>query len=277
MKFSKKVIYLSTIILILSISNSSAAVKMDNTKSVQGKNLAYFSYKDVKINDIFTIDKKEINEESEFFKEDIKYPQLKINNQYVNKNDVHTKSINSINEKIKLDVDKFAKEIKDLSNTYKQDYEKENSKSKEKPMKYQYEAVGDYNVQYNKNNILSIPLTLYQFTGGAHGLTSINSYNYDLDKGKEIQLQDLFKENTKYKEVINKQIQQEIDKNKGIYFNGENGFKGISDNQKFYITDKGIVIYFTLYEIAPYSTGIPTFTITWDEIIDYLENPNISK
>ncbi|MGL5507305.1 MAG: DUF3298 domain-containing protein [Paraclostridium sp.] len=36
-------------------------------------------------------------------------------------------------------------------------------------------------------------------------------------------------------------------------------------------------MYFSLYDIAPYSTGIPMFTINWDDIIDYLENPNIIK
>ena len=51
---------------------------------------------------------------------------------------------------------------------------------------------------YNKNNILSIPLTMYEFTGGAHGLTNIKSFNYDLATGKELKLEDLFKFSDKY-------------------------------------------------------------------------------
>ena len=38
-------------------------------------------------------------------------------------------------------------------------------------------------------------------------------------------------------------------------------FKGISENQGFYISSGNIVIYFQVYEIAPYVTGIPEFYI----------------
>ncbi|MBP3906402.1 MAG: DUF3298 domain-containing protein, partial [Peptostreptococcaceae bacterium] len=140
-----------------------------------------------------------------------------------------------------------------------------------------YEAVYNYKTTYNKNNILSIPLTMYEFTGGAHGLTNIKNFNYDLVTGKELKLEDLFKANSNYKEFINKHIEEEIVKQPEIYFQGQDGFSSIKDNQDFYISDEGIVIYFSLYDIAPYSSGIPMFTITWDEIIDYLENPNIIK
>jgi hypothetical protein len=116
---------------------------------------------------------------------------------------------------------------------------------------------------------------MYEFTGGAHGLTNIKSFNYDLVKEKELKLEDLFKANSNYKEVINNHIKEEISKQPEIYFQGQDGFSSIKDNQDFYISDEGIVIYFSLYDIAPYSSGIPMFTITWDEIIDYLENPNI--
>ena len=50
-----------------------------------------------------------------------------------------------------------------------------------------------------------------------------------------------------------------MDKDK--YFTGKDGFKGISENQGFYISSGNIVIYFQVYEIAPYVTGIPEFYI----------------
>ena len=38
-------------------------------------------------------------------------------------------------------------------------------------------------------------------------------------------------------------------------------FKSIEDKQKFYIQDDNIVVYFDLYDIAPYAAGIPEFKI----------------
>ena len=53
-------------------------------------------------------------------------------------------------------------------------------------------------------------------------------------------------------------------------------FYGIKDNQKFYLDDSKIVIYFDLYEIAPYAAGIPEFPIIVENIKpqikeDYIE------
>ena len=78
-----------------------------------------------------------------------------------------------------------------------------------------------------------------------------------------IKLQDLFKEGYDYKNIINKNIISQIEQlviddpqNKGIY-----EFSSIKENQKFYIQDDNIVIYFDLYDIAPYAAGIPKFKI----------------
>lgn len=274
MKLTHKAIYTSVLISLLSVSYVYASIESTHLQH-QSNNLKYVKYKQININEIFTIEQKTSNEESEFFKSDIKYPYLKVKKQYENKGDTHTKILDNINNQISNTVMSFKEEIKKGSESYKKMYESE--PNKDQYVKYQYEDYTDYKVSYNKNNILSIPVTMYQFTGGAHGLTDIKSFNYDLSTGKELKLKDLFKENSNYKEVINKHIKDEISKNSGVYFIGKDAFKGISENQNFYIEDGGIVIYFSLYDIAPYSTGIPKFVITWDEIIDYLENPNISR
>ena len=43
-------------------------------------------------------------------------------------------------------------------------------------------------------------------------------------------------------------------------------FKSIEDKQKFYIQDDNIVVYFDLYDIAPYAAGIPEFIINVNKI-----------
>ena len=52
-----------------------------------------------------------------------------------------------------------------------------------------------------------------------------------------------------------------------------NIFNEIKDNQKFYIVDDTIVIFFDLYDIAPYVAGIPEFPINKEIISNLLNNP----
>jgi hypothetical protein len=42
-------------------------------------------------------------------------------------------------------------------------------------------------------------------------------------------------------------------------------------DQHFYMTDDALVIFFDLYEIAPYASGIPTFEIPYDDLTDFLK------
>ncbi len=48
--------------------------------------------------------------------------------------------------------------------------------------------------------------------------------------------------------------------NEKMYFEGEEGFKSIKDDQSFYINEsKNLVIVFQMYDIAPRSSGYPEF------------------
>ena len=70
--------------------------------------------------------------------------------------------------------------------------------------------------------------------------------------------------------IVNNFIKEDINNKPENYFKGDEGFKGISENQPFYIDEDGIVIYFGLYEIAPYYIGIPKFKLKFDEFNKYL-------
>ncbi|MGL5754296.1 MAG: DUF3298 domain-containing protein [Paraclostridium sp.] len=127
-----------------------------------------------------------------------------------------------------------------------------------------------FDVKKNSDNMLSILTKYYQYSGGAHGFYENKSYNIYVEDGKDLKLKDLFKENADYKKVINSIIREEIKENKQEY-----SFKGISNNQKFYIEDNKIVIYFDLYEIAPFAAGIPEFSIDINSISHILNEKYI--
>jgi len=114
---------------------------------------------------------------------------------------------------------------------------------------------------YLNSRILSLTVDYYQYTGGAHGITERRPYNIDLGTGQDLALKDLFTSNFDYRSVINKEISQQIDSNKDMYFESDMGFQGISEDQDYYLQDGTLVIVFQQYEIAPYVAGIPEFKI----------------
>lgn len=124
-----------------------------------------------------------------------------------------------------------------------------------------YELNWDYYVSYNKNGILSLTTTNCQYTGGAHGMTVQQSYNYDLNKGQKMSLASVFEPGADYQKVINNEIKKQMTAHPENYFTGDTGFQTIADNQDYYLQDKNLVVFFGLYEIAPYSSGIPEFSI----------------
>lgn len=165
----------------------------------------------------------------------------------------------SVNDDIRNDIMQFYNEAQTQAKEYQKDLPDEQNK---------FVANVDFEVKKNSDNMLSLVLKYYKYSGGAHGYYENVAYNIDIRNGKNLNLKDLFKEGYDYKKVINEKIREEIEElvkkdpqNNGIY-----EFNGIKEEQKFYIQDDNIVIYFDLYDIAPYAAGIPEFQININTI-----------
>ncbi|KRQ87876.1 Peptidoglycan-N-acetylmuramic acid deacetylase PdaC [Caloramator mitchellensis] len=136
-----------------------------------------------------------------------------------------------------------------------------------------YEAYTRFKVAFNCNCILSIPVTFYEYTGGAHGNTVIKAYNLNLKNGKTLGYKDIFKKGFDYKTIIVNEIQRQIKENKNDipYFDDAlDTVAKFTDEQPFYITSEGLVVYYGLYELAPYVAGIQEFTIPYSLLKDGL-------
>lgn len=162
-------------------------------------------------------------------------------------------NIEKLNNKIIKWTEDWINDVKKISDEY--------FKGLVPPQIGPYQLYSRYKVT-NSQNITSFYIDYYQFTGGAHGITTRLSYSVDNKTGKELQLSDLFKSGYDYKKVINFEIANAIQMDKDKYFTGKDGFNGISENQGFYLSSGNVVIYFQVYEIAPYVTGIPEFYIS---------------
>lgn len=129
-----------------------------------------------------------------------------------------------------------------------------------------YELYYTFKVTYNTENIISIYSDKYVYTGGAHGMTTRTSQNWDLRVARQIKLQELFPREPNYVSKIltqiNSKIAKDIENGNNIYF--ENYCCLTSENfnvNSYYLEDGKVVIYYQQYDIAPYSSGILTFNI----------------
>lgn len=127
-----------------------------------------------------------------------------------------------------------------------------------------YEAVMVYSVTYNQNCALSLYFDQYEFTGGAHGNTVRDSATWNLNQGRIMRLAEFFPANRNYRAYIINMVIEQISRDPTNYFEDyKNLVAQYFNPNSFFLTPEGIIVYFQQYEIAPYATGIPMFTIPY--------------
>lgn len=152
----------------------------------------------------------------------------------------NNKTISNINENIYQDIITF----------------KETNITQHLENKYNLLIFIDYEITLNKNNLISIPIVFSESIKYNRLINYINTYNYDINNNKKIELKDIFKIDFDYKSHINNTIEKQTEK----------PFKGISSDQTFYITPKSIIICFSSYELDPQYSGIEEFEINFKQI-----------
>lgn len=162
-----------------------------------------------------------------------------------------------INQIIQKDVLNFKEILQTESEKYLQGAKEEGWEIRK------YSATIYYIAHYQKDDLLSLSVFYYSYTLGAHGHTLQRAYNFNLLNGEEIFLSDILKEKENYVDIINQEIKKQIELNPQEYFSDWSVFQSISEEQPFYLIEDGIVVYFGLYEIAPYSSGIRYFKIPY--------------
>lgn len=122
----------------------------------------------------------------------------------------------------------------------------------------------EYEARINDNRTMSLSVTYYQYTGGAHGNYYRETVNLDLVNEKELSLKELFAGSDAYMQVLTDEILKQMANEKDNLFpEALENFKA-SDDLNFYLTDDAIVFYFNPYEIAPYARGIVEYEIPYN-------------
>jgi hypothetical protein len=135
-----------------------------------------------------------------------------------------------------------------------------------------WEAFVDGEVTYRSPEMISIAMTTYLNTGGAHGNTNVRFFNFNSQTGQLYNKQDLVSNIQELSEVIEKKLKIDLQAVgdtefiEAIFFG-----KHFQLPETFGFSDEGLIILYNPYEIASYSQSAVEFTIPFSEVDLFLK------
>lgn len=130
-----------------------------------------------------------------------------------------------------------------------------------------FEVVMKYSVTYNTADILSLYYDIYEYTGGAHGITKRFGDTWRSITGWFLELADFFPRGTNYKRLLLENAvetaSKQIAEGTHSYFdNYRKLLRKYFSPTKFYIQSGAISIFYDQYAVAPGYEGTPVFEYT---------------
>lgn len=127
-------------------------------------------------------------------------------------------------------------------------------------------SVGD---SFRTDDILSLACSTYLYTGGAHGYETLQFKNFDPSTGKFLQLDDIFEDISAFRKLAEETFKQQNDIAASDRINAT-GFWFEEDTFSLPTTvgfsEKGVVLHYNAYDIAPYATGAIDVEIAMETI-----------
>lgn len=143
---------------------------------------------------------------------------------------------------------------------------------------YNYEHRTDMLIQYNSKELLSYSIQRFDYTGGAHGMTTDSCFTILMKEGRILKQSDLFEDQVldNVSVLITNQLANDNNEKDPMKLE-EQGFfsvKEIFPNNNIYASDKGVTWIYNPYEIAAYALGVIKVTIPYEDLKPYLKPNN---
>ncbi|RMF78781.1 MAG: DUF3298/DUF4163 domain-containing protein [Chloroflexi bacterium] len=127
------------------------------------------------------------------------------------------------------------------------------------------------------DHIVSLKFEIYQYTGGAHGITYFKTFTFDLTQQRLITLDDIFMPQSNPFAIISPLAQKQVQANLGEYAVEDWIAEGTSGNpanyENFVLTTEALVFFFPPYQVAPYVAGPQTISIPLWQLNDVTNEP----
>ena len=129
-----------------------------------------------------------------------------------------------------------------------------------------WEAQIDGEITYQSDAIISLAITNYQNTGGAHGNLVVSFLNFDVLTGNIIPNEKLFSDFSSFKKLAEDYFHEEITGKEEDFFEPNN----FTLPENIGYDDEGLILFYNTYEIAPYSSGITEIHIPYTKVENFL-------
>jgi len=126
-----------------------------------------------------------------------------------------------------------------------------------------------YTVIFQNENIWSLKFDFMGYAdGAAHPYHYSMTFNFDLEQGKKLSLDDLFKPDSNYLEAVSSYCIFELSKRDiGFYGGFEHGADPTPENYRNWnITSNGLMITFDEYQVAPYAAGAQIVNVPYEQL-----------
>ncbi len=168
--------------------------------------------------------------------------------------------------------------IEDAIASFKNGYSIQKNKFPDETIGWEAKIEGE--VAYEDENIVTIQLKTFIFTGGAHGYSPTRFLNFDKKKGLELENWELFKDQDAFMQFAETKfrIQERVPMGKPI---NSTGF--MFDNNRFYLsenigfTEDGLKLFYDQYEVASYADGPIVINLPFKEIKEFMAYKFVKK
>jgi hypothetical protein len=126
-----------------------------------------------------------------------------------------------------------------------------------------------YTVVFQSGNLWSLKFNFMGYANGAaHPYHYSITFNYDLERGKKLSLDELFRPDSNYLEAVSSYCIFDLSKRDiGFYGGFEQGAEPTPENYRNWnITPSGLTITFDEYQVAPYAAGAQTVVVPYIEL-----------
>lgn len=142
-------------------------------------------------------------------------------------------------------------------------------------------AISEFQVAFNKNNIVSIPMEFSQIIGFTD-ISHIYSYNYDFEKMEIITLDNIFREGCNYEKILESYILEQVYEilEKYSILNSYDLIEKslyICDKPVFYFNERELVICIASFEFSTRVCNLIEFPIEFVKIKGVLSEYTINK